>query len=114
MPFAPRVHVEGLHELNRDFGRLSKELQKELQKELRTLAEPVAADIRRRAEAEHWGPKTISGIAAGSRYGQAIVRQRRKKTTRKRPDFGSLQMRKASHPFVAAGFVERIRGALEP
>jgi hypothetical protein len=98
--FPGRIEAHGLRELDRDLGKISRAVQKELRLELREVAEPVAAEVRGLAQHEHWGPRTVSGIAAGSRLGTAVVRQRRKKVTGKRADFGALQMRKAFLPAV--------------
>ncbi len=85
--------------MNRDLGRIDKAAQKELQKALRKVAEPVAADAR--AKASRFGPITAGKIRAGSSRGQAVVRQRARRTTGKRPDFGSLQMRTVLLPALA-------------
>lgn len=90
------VRVEGLRELNQAFGRYHKQLQKELREELKKVAEPVAADAREKAS--RFGPKTTRGIAAGTRAGAAVVRQRNRKTTGHHPEFGALQMRTALEP----------------
>lgn len=97
-PFPARIHVEGLRELNTAFGRVSKRLQRELQAELRNVAEPLAASVRRVAEEKNWGPRTVSGIRAGSTRGQVVIRQNRRKVTGARSDFGALQMREAFIP----------------
>ena len=107
---AATVRVRGLRELNRDFGKLSKKLQRELQHELRKLAEPVARDIRGRASAENYGAATVAGIAAGTRSGAAVVRQRRRKTTGQHPSFGGLQMREAFIPGLEAHEGEIVLG----
>ena len=100
--FPTAVNVRGLAELNRDFGKLSRALQRELGEQLAEIAEPVAQDVRRRAAAEGYGERTVSGIAAGRRRGSAVVRQRRKKVTGKRPDFGAIQLREVFVPAVEA------------
>lgn len=96
--FSSTVVVHGLSELNRDFGRLSRDVQRELQKELRHLAEPAADMIRREAAGEGFSGPTVSGIRAGSLRGGAVVRQRRRKTTGNRPDFGGIQFQNAFIP----------------
>lgn len=103
------VRVNGLRELNRDFGKLSKKLQREFQAEIRKLAEPAADLICREAMSEGYGEQTVSGIRAGTRRGGAIVRQSRGKTTGSRPDFGSIQYRHAFLPgaAVAQPIIER-------
>lgn len=96
--FPTTVHVRGLKELQRDFGKLSKSLQRELQKEIRKLAEPAADIIRREAAGHGFSAPTLAGIMPGSRGGGAVVRQRRGKRTGRRPDFGSIQFRLAFIP----------------
>ena len=100
--FPTAVKVRGLGEMQRDFRKLSKDLDRELSEELVQIAEPVARSIRRRAEMEGYGERTVSGIAAGRRRGAAVVRQRRKKVTGRRPDFGGIQLREVFEPAVAA------------
>ena len=102
------VRVKGLSQLNRDFRKLGPELQKELRAELKAVAEPVATEAR--SLAARFGPKTVRGIAAGSRAGAAVVRQRNRKTTGKRPDFGVLQMRDVLIPAIDAKEEETVRG----
>jgi hypothetical protein len=111
--FPTSVHVEGLRELTRDFGKLSKKLQRELQAELRKLASPAADLIRREAAGHGFSEGTLSGIRPGSRLGAAVVRQTRGKRTGSRPDFGSIQFRYAflpgaqeAEPVVLAGVEE--------
>lgn len=108
--FPTTVRVEGLRELNRDFGRISKKLQRELQAEIRKLAEPAADAIRSKASAHRFSPATLSGIRPGSRSGQAIVRQTRRKKTGARPDFGSIQYRLAFLPGAAEAEPEVVKG----
>ncbi len=96
---SPTIQVEGLRELNRAFGQVSKELQKELRTELKRAAEPVAAAAR--VKGMRFGARTAMGYVAGSRAGGAVVRQRRRKTTGLRPDFGVLQMRTVLEPALA-------------
>jgi hypothetical protein len=96
--FPTAVHVRGLKELNRDFGKLSKSLQRELQAEVRKLAEPAADLIRREAAGHNFSAPTLAGIRPGSRRGGAVVRQSRGKKTGTRADFGSIQYRLAFIP----------------
>jgi hypothetical protein len=95
------VRVEGLRELNAALGKFAKDAQKELQKELRAVAEPIAADTRSRLGG--LGGRTVAGVSAGSSAGAAIVRQRARRTTGLRPDFGALQMRRGFLPALKAG-----------
>jgi hypothetical protein len=105
---AQTVRVKGLKELNRAFGQIEKDLQKEMRVELKRVAEPVAATAR--GKASRYGPKTAAGFVAGSRAGGAVVRQRVKRTTGLRPDFGSLLMREVLEPALAENEDEVVRG----
>lgn len=105
---ATGVRVKGLRELQRDIGRVDKQLRSELGKELKKLAEPVAADASRRVA--RFGEKTAAGIVAGRRGGGAVVRQRLRKVTGKRGDFGALQMRTALIPALEAHEEEVVHG----
>ncbi len=100
--------VKGLRELNRDLGRMNKTAQKELQAALRVVAEPVA--VAARSKAERFGPRTATKIAAGSSRGQAVVRQRARRTTGRRPDFGALQMRTVLVPALDENAENIVRG----
>lgn len=92
------VHIKGLAELQRKFRQFDADVKKEIRKELREIAQPMAREIR--AREVRFGARTASGIAAGSRGANAVVRQRRGKTTGKRPDFGRLQYRTAFVPAI--------------
>lgn len=96
--FPTEVHVKGLRELQRDFGKLSKTLQRDLQRQIRKLAEPAADIIRREAAGHGFSTGTLTGIRPGSRMGGAVVRQSRGTKTGKRADFGSIQYRLAFLP----------------
>lgn len=97
------IRVNGLTELVKAFRALSPELKREMQKELRKIAEPAAARARQIA---YWKLApigmsqqfTIMGIRPGSRLGMAIVRQRRRATTHKRPKFGPWQVAEILYP----------------
>jgi hypothetical protein len=97
---AGTVRVHGLKELNRAFGKASKDLQRELRAGLKEAAEPVAAEAR--SNAARFGARTAAGIKPGARAGAAFVRQGNRKTTGKRPDFGRLQMQTVLLPALAA------------
>ena len=92
------VKVKGLKELQRTFRKLDKSLKRQLQAELRQVAKPAADRARQKAEAMHLSHPTVTGIRPGSRVGMAIVRQNRRATTHKRPDFGVLQMKRVLYP----------------
>lgn len=96
---AETIQVEGLRELNRAFAVAEKELQKELRSGLKKAAEPVAEVAR--GKAARFGGNVARGIAAGSRAGGAVVRQRNKRVSGLRPDFGVLQMRTVLEPALA-------------
>jgi hypothetical protein len=87
------VRVEGLRETVMAFRRLDKKLPKVVTDELKKAAEPVAQDGR--AKISHYpGAKlnTIRPRVKGA--GNVYVTQGARKKTGKRPDFGSLQMRR--------------------
>ncbi len=105
------VYVRGLRELNRDLGRMDKNLKRELQASLRAVAEPVAADAR--SKAIRFGPATSEKIRAGSSRGQAVVRQNARRTTGARPDFGSLLMRTVLVPALVENEEMIVKGVEE-
>jgi hypothetical protein len=98
---AGTVRVRGLKELHRDFKKMSKELGKEVDRELKAAAAPVREDAASRFQG--YSPRSASGYRVRSRgFGQVAVQQSRRKTTGQRPDFGSLQMRRALLPALYA------------
>lgn len=98
---AGAVRVKGLKELHRDFRRMSKELSKDLDRELREAANIVAQDARARFDT--YSPRSASGFRGRTKgFGRAIVEQRHRRTTGKRPDYGALQMRRALLPARAS------------
>jgi hypothetical protein len=102
------VRVEGLRELRRDFGRMSKTLKRDLDKQLRQAGQVVADDARPRLA--RYDVRSAAGIGVRVRGGgRVVVEQKRRRVTGKRPDYGSLQMREALVPAVEAkqGEVER-------
>lgn len=90
--------MQGLRDLTRDFGKLSKTLQRDLQRQLRLLAVPAADIIAREAAGHRFSPQSIAGIRPGTRLGAAVVRQSRNKVTGKRTDYGSTLYRLAFFP----------------
>ena len=88
--FGGGVEVKGMRALDRNLGIFDKNARKELRKQLKAIAEPIAVDVRHGVE--RFGARTVEGVQAGARTGMAVVRQRAKKTTGLRPDFGTLQM----------------------
>lgn len=98
---AGAVRVKGLKELHRDFRKMSKELSKDLDKELKKAAEPVREEAASRFQA--YSPSSASGFRVRTKgFGRVFVEQRKRRTTGKRPDYGSLQMRRALLPALGS------------
>lgn len=76
MARSPTIRVEGLRELDRALGKMSKELRKELRSGMREAAEIVATEARSRATAQGLvrTGRLVRGIKPGVRGGGAIVR----------------------------------------
>lgn len=105
---AGTVRVKGLKELQRDFRKLDRETAKEVRQGLREAAEPV------RQEAQALFSSIDASSAAGYKVrvrqrGVAVEQSRRRKTG-KRPDYGSLQMRRALLPALGRRQDEVIKG----
>jgi hypothetical protein len=102
------VRIEGLRELIRACDKSEKSVKKALRTKLRSAAEPV----RRSAESRfsRYSSRTASkfGISV-RRSGTVSVEQRLRKTTGKRPGWGSLQMSKGLLPALKAEQPEVIR-----
>jgi len=92
------IEVRGVKELQQAFRKIDKKLKRELQKELRKIAEPAAGKARAIAVSKGLSTRTVSGIRPGSRLGMAVVRQRARKTTGKRPKFSAFQMAHVLEP----------------
>ena len=114
----PSVRVKGVTALQRDLKRAQADCAKDVRKAVREAAEPVRRDVA--AVASKWGMYTASGYTISVRRGGELVavQQRRRRTTGKRPDFGTLQMVEAMIPalvsfcinmlpFIAAYFLMR-------
>ena len=93
---AVRVNVKGYREVIRALNRTDKETKKTLKDALKAAAEPVAADARSLI-AKYQGA-SVSTIQPRVVTSGVYVTQRAKKKTGKRPDFGSLQMRRGLIP----------------
>jgi hypothetical protein len=100
--------VHGLKEYDRACRDIAKDLSKELRAELKKLAEPVAQDARSRLQ--RFRGSVASGVVPGSRAGTAVVRQRNRKVTGLRPDFGVLQMQVGLIPALDANEAHIIDG----
>ena len=105
------VRIKGLRQLNSAFKRYDERLQKDLDKTLLAAGELVAASARDRFSAID--THAAQGFRPRMRgFGRLVVEQRQRRTTGLRPDFGSLQMRRALLPARAEN-TERIIGAME-
>jgi len=91
------IRVEGLRQLERALKASDKDAAKGLRKELREAAKVVALDARGKfAGTDGY---SAMGIRPRVRAGLvAVAEQSRKRVTGKRPDYGSLQMRRALVP----------------
>lgn len=89
--------VEGIDALIRETRRIDRELAKGLVRELKTVAEPVAAQVRELSS--RYGAKTPRGIKVANRGATILVRQSIGGRGIRR-SFGSLLMRTAFLPAV--------------
>jgi hypothetical protein len=102
------VRVEGLDQLVRDFRKLEGGLAKEVRDELGEAGKIVAVDARARFEGIQ--PRSAASMRMRLRgAATVVVEQRRGKTTGKRGDFGSLQMRRAFVPALESKSPEVVR-----
>lgn len=89
--------MSGLRELLREIDATDKRTKRLLRDDLRQAAEPVRAFAAQ--EFAYYDARTARNFRISVRKtGVVSVDQRLRKTTRKRPDFGQLQMRKALIP----------------
>lgn len=95
MASSEKVIVRGLEEVEASFARYERGLQKTLSAAAYQAAKIVSADARGRFTYDR---KTAMGFVPQVRGPQAKVRQRLRKTTGLRGDYGALQMRKALLP----------------
>jgi hypothetical protein len=94
------LKVKGLRELHRALKNYDDDLKRELEAELRAAGELVAVG----AQSRFLGIDARSAAGFKSRvkgFGRVVVQQSRRRTTGRRGDFGSLQMRRALLPSVA-------------
>lgn len=91
--------------------RLEKGSTQTIRAALMQVAEPVAASARQRISA-YAGARTNTIRPKATGVGTVYVRQNARKRTGKRPDFGSLQMRKGLIPALGQN-EERIERGLE-
>lgn len=95
-----QVKVKGLREFHRALKNVNDGVKRELESELRAAGEIVASGARTRFV----GVDARSAAGFKSRvkgFGRVVVEQSRRRTTGRRGDFGSLQMRRALLPSVA-------------
>ena len=93
------VRVKGLRELQRAFGKISKDLKKETRDELRAVGNLVTEEARSRFM--RYDARSASGFKTRVRQKEVTTEQSRRRTTGKRPDYGALQMRRALLPALA-------------
>jgi hypothetical protein len=105
------IKITNLRQFHRALKDYDEDLKRELEQELKDAADIVRTDARRRFS-------TIDvRSAAGFRprvkgFGRVLVEQSRRRSTGQRPDFGSLQMRRALIPAVYDNR-ERVMDAVE-
>lgn len=90
------VRVQGLRELQRDFRKLDKNLAKDLRGELREVGDVVKAEAA--SNLSRLSARSASGLKTRVRARAVAVEQSRRRTTGKRPDWGSLQMNRILVP----------------
>lgn len=104
----PLVVVKGYRETDRAFRKLSKELSGEFRQEMMEAAEPIAAEARGRLS--RYSGASVATVHPVALAKGVVVRQDARKVTGKRPDFGSLQMRKALIPALSDNEEKVING----
>jgi hypothetical protein len=109
------VRTHGVKELARDFGRVAPILKEEIRDELKEAGELVKRTSQGKLRGFHHPvpDRTISGLRVRAIPAQSrvYVEQGRGRTTGKRKDWGSTQMRRALLPALeqdAPAVVERI------
>lgn len=94
------VKVTGLRQMHRAFKEYDDDLKRELEDELRAAGTIVAATAR--ARFGYIDARSAAGFKSKTKgFGRVVVQQSRRKKTGKRPDFGSLQMRRALLPALS-------------
>lgn len=94
------LRVEGLRELDKAWRAADKELAKEMRARLREVGEIVAREAR--ARLAPLSEASASSIVPRARANGAFAEQKRRRTTGKRPDWGSRQMSRAFVPALEA------------
>jgi hypothetical protein len=94
------VKVKGLREFMRATAKADKETKKVVREKLKE-----AADIVRVEASSRFRPisaRSAAGYRTRARIGGAFVEQSLRKTNRKHPTYGALQMRRALEPALEA------------
>ena len=112
---ADAVRVKGLRQLHRALKEYSDDVKRELEQELRAAGEIVATSAR--SKFVGIDQRSAAGFKSKTKgFGRVVVQQSRRRTTGRRGDFGSLQMRRALLPAVGenqAQVLEHIEGMLD-
>ena len=99
--------VEGYQGLMRAFALADREQKREARKAFRRVGEVVRHDAMRRMSPIDAG--SASGYRTRVRPREIAVEQSLRRTTGKRPDYGSLQMRRALLPALLSNAAETER-----
>lgn len=102
------VKVKGYREFLRAASRAGKEAKTEVRAAFRDVAEPVRAEATSRFSTVD--TRSAQGFRIAVRARGVAVEQRLKKTTGKRGDYGSLQMRRALIPALSANEDKIMKG----
>lgn len=94
------IRVKGYREASRAARRAGSAVNKEVRAAFREVAEPVRAEATSRFSLVD--ARSAAGYRIAVRQRGIAVEQRLKKTTGKRGDYGSLQMRRALLPALEA------------
>lgn len=101
------VRVRGVKEAVRAFNKMDKKLGQEFKNEMKKAAEPVAETARQKITRYRGASTNIVPIAKGA---SVFVRQRARKVTGKRSDFGLTQMRTVFEPAAEERQSDVIKG----
>ena len=112
---ATSLKVTGLRELHRALKNYDDDLKRELEDELRAAGELVTESSR--ARFVNTDARSAAGFKSKVKgFGRVVVQQSRRRTTGRRGDYGSLQMRRALIPAVAeneATVIRHMEGMLD-
>lgn len=105
---ASSVKVKGYREFLRAASKAEKETKAVVRTEFKRIAEPVRAEATSRFSTID--SRSAAGFRIAVRQRGVAVEQRIKRTTGKRGDYGSLQMRRALIPSLNANEDKIVRG----